>query len=83
MTSEGSDRGSEPIRDAHRDELEKGCDAGQDMAGMRKSGNDTAGLCDNFKKQARPLVVAMLRLWYSEAFDVQVRQTSEVNAKSR
>lgn len=59
LTSAGSDRGSEPTRDAHREELENGCDVAEDMAGTRKSGNEMTDLCDNLKRPARLLVAAM------------------------
>ena len=58
LTSAGSDKGAEPTRDAHLDELENGCDE-KAMAETRKSGNDTIGLCSTLKSPAGLVVAAM------------------------
>ena len=62
LTSAGSDKGAEPTRDAHREEVENGCDKEEAMAGTRNSGNDTMGLCSTFRRPARLLVAVMLVL---------------------
>ena len=81
LTSAGSDRGSEPTRDAHLDELEKDSDE-EDMAGTRKSGNEIIGLCNPLKRNALLLVAAISGLSYIPITTGSSREVKS-NAKSR